>query len=73
MTSFTELGISTATRSTVFLHPGTDLARVRRALALVDAERAALGLDTLAGVRRKAFASGVRSKLTQYRELGVIR
>ncbi|WNO27560.1 hypothetical protein SEA_AGEOFDAPAGE_81 [Mycobacterium phage Ageofdapage] len=53
----------------VALYPGTDLARVRKALALlaVDSPRV-----ELSAANRRAFARGVRAKLAQYRELGAI-
>ncbi|AXC35823.1 hypothetical protein I5G94_gp025 [Mycobacterium phage Beezoo] len=62
-------GQAYATKREVVLHPGTDLARVRKALALLAVESP---LVELSAANRRAFARGVRAKLAQYREAGLI-
>lgn len=69
---FHDLGQIAASNEQVWRHPGTDLAKVRAALAIYDADRAARGHDRLTGARRKAFTRGVRVKLGEYRQAGVI-
>ncbi|AYR01157.1 hypothetical protein SEA_LEMOND_92 [Mycobacterium phage LeMond] len=62
-------GQAYATRPEVARHVGTDLARVRKALALLAADSPAVELSA---ANRRAFGQGVRAKLAQYREAGVI-
>lgn len=69
---FHDLGQIAASNEQVWRHPGTDLAKVRAALAIHDADRVARGHDRLTNARRKAFADGVRAKLAAYRSAGVI-
>ncbi|QFG09463.1 hypothetical protein I5H08_gp024 [Mycobacterium phage Yuna] len=62
-------GQAYATKRDVALHAGSDLARVRKALALLAVDSPAVELSA---ANRRAFAQGVRAKLAEYRAAGVI-